>query len=58
MTTFNTDLVMITWGRIDITELSIRTINKNTTSPYRLIVIDNYSSKEMRDMLTDLKENV
>jgi len=51
------DIVMVCWGRMAMTELAIMTISQHTMTPYRLIVIDNYSSEEMRDMLRNLEDN-
>lgn len=45
------DIVMITWHRLEITELVIRTLKANTTTPYRLIVIDNGSPDRMQAIL-------
>lgn len=45
------DILMVTWNRPEITELSIRTLAKNTITPSRLIVVDNKSEDKMRDML-------
>lgn len=49
------DIVMTTWERPELTELSIKAIAKNTLTPSRLTVIDNGSSKEMKKMLLGLK---
>lgn len=51
-----TDIVMITWHRPEITELTIRTIKENTTSPYRLIVVDNFSPQVMSNRLIELHQ--
>jgi GT2 family glycosyltransferase len=50
------DIVMVTWNRPEITERSIRAIAKNTTTPSRLIVVDNGSSNPMRVRLRELQE--
>jgi hypothetical protein len=50
------DIVMVSWGRKDMTELAIMSINKHTFTPYRLTVIDNYSSGDMREMLIELRD--
>lgn len=50
-----TDIHLVSWNRPKITELAIRTIARNTKSgTYRLIVLDNGSSKEQQKMLFDL----
>ena len=49
---------MVTWGRPEITELTIRTIQRNTKPEnYRLIVVDNGSDQAMQDMLETLHNN-
>lgn len=53
-----TDIVLVSWYRPKITELTIRTIRRNTKPEnYRLIVIDNGSPKEQQEMLQDLQDN-
>lgn len=48
----------VCWERPEITELAIRTIARNTNSGnYRLVVLDNGSSREQQEMLTQLHEN-
>ena len=54
---FPVDLVLVTWGRQDMTEMCIKAIRQNTDRDhYRLIVIDNGSSQEMWDMLMGLQD--
>lgn len=49
------DVLMVTWYRPEITERTIRAINKNTKREnYKLSVIDNGSPKEMQEMLRTL----
>lgn len=51
------DIVMITWHRPEITELTIRTIAANTKRDhYRLIVIDNNSPEDMQEKLRQLQD--
>lgn len=53
-----TDIVLISWHRPKITELTIKTIHRNTKRDnYRLIVIDNGSSVEQQSMLSNLQDN-
>lgn len=52
------DIVMVTWGREEITDKAIRAIRQNTNRDhYRLIVIDNDSPKKMQNMLRRLQDN-
>lgn len=52
------DIVLVSWYRPKITELTIRTIHRNTRREnYRLIVVDNGSPKEQQDMLCQLQDN-
>lgn len=52
------DIHFVSWNRPAITELAIRTIARNTKPEnYRLIVLDNGSSIEQQDMLSQLHEN-
>jgi len=48
-----TDIVLTTWRREDICRLCIKTLKKNTKTPFRLIVIDNGSKREFQWWLTD-----
>lgn len=48
------DIVMVTWHRQAITEQVIKTIAKNTVTPYRLIVVDNGSPEPMQEMLNGM----
>jgi GT2 family glycosyltransferase len=57
MSTTKIDIVMTTWNRKEMTEKSIRTLAKNTTTPANLIVIDNGSDNPTKDMLRELQEN-
>lgn len=53
-----TDIHLVSWNRPKITELTIRTIARNTKSGnYRLVVLDNGSSKEQQNMLFNLHQN-
>ena len=45
------DIVMTTWKREETTEKVIKCLRKNTTTPYRLIVIDNGSKFNFRNWL-------
>ena len=45
------DIVLVTWNRPKLTELTISTLVANTTSPFRLIVVDNGSEKPLVDKL-------
>jgi glycosyltransferase involved in cell wall biosynthesis len=52
------DLHLVSWNRPKMTELVIRTINKNTKRDnYRLVVFDNGSDMETVKMLFDLQDN-
>lgn len=44
------DIVLITWKREWMTFMAIEAIKKNTTTPYKLIIIDNGSSKEAQEV--------
>lgn len=46
-----TDIVLTTWDRPDFTERVIDAIHDNTSSPFRLIVIDNGSRDETKYLL-------
>ena len=52
-----TDIVMTTWNRPEITYQVIRTLAKNTTTPSRLIVVDNGSEEDMQDELIKMNES-
>ncbi len=53
-----TDIVMVTWYRPEMSELVIKTLKKNTKrEAYRLIVIDNGSPREQQEMLKGLQDN-
>jgi len=51
------DISMITWNRPDFTRRSIEAIQNNTGWPHRLIVIDNGSDKETKELLWDMYSN-
>ncbi len=52
------DIHFVSWQRPKITELAIRTIARNTKpGNYRLVVFDNNSDAEQRQMLFNLHEN-
>lgn len=52
------DIHLVSWNRPRITELTIRTIARNTISAnYRLIVLDNGSPPEQQEMLQRLQDN-
>lgn len=52
------DLHLVSWNRPKMTELVIKTIHRNTKPEnFRLVVLDNGSNKETKDMLVDLHEN-
>jgi GT2 family glycosyltransferase len=56
MSRFPVDLVLVTWGRQDMTNKTIRAIHQNTDRRhFRLIVIDNGSDLEMATILTQWK---
>lgn len=51
------DIHLVSWNRPEITELTIRTIARNSErTHYRLTVVDNGSSPEQQQMLLDLGE--
>lgn len=51
------DIHFVSWNRPKITELAISTIARNTKSAnYRLVVLDNGSSPEQQNMLTQLQD--
>lgn len=53
-----TDIVLISWHRPKMTELTIRTIRRNTfPQNHRLVVIDNGSPDDMQTMLSNLQHN-
>lgn len=53
-----TDLHLVSWQRPKITELTIRTIRRNTKlENHRLVVLDNGSDKSQQDMLKMLFDN-
>lgn len=45
------DIVTTTWGRGEMTKRSINSIRNNTTTPYRLIVVDNGSEAVLQEWL-------
>lgn len=49
-----TDICLVTWQRPEITYKVIKAIRKNTTSDYRLIIVDNGSPPEMTDNIESL----
>lgn len=52
------DLHLVSWNRPEMTELVIRTIHQNTKPEnYRLVVLDNGSSLETKQMLALLHDN-
>lgn len=52
------DIHLVSWQRPKITELTIRTIARNTKPEnYRLVVLDNGSSLEQQNMLRNLQDN-
>lgn len=52
------NLHLVTWNRPKITELVVRTIKRNTKSDnYRLIVLDNGSDLETKELLARLQDN-
>lgn len=52
------NLHLVTWNRPKITELVIRTIHRNTKPEnYRLVVLDNGSDIETKEMLVRLQDN-
>ena len=51
------DIVMVSFNRKDMTSKSIEYIKERTTSPYRLIVVDNNSNDGAQEMLFNLKQN-
>lgn len=52
------ELHLVSWNRPDMTELVIRTIHRNTSpKSFRLVVLDNGSSGETVEMLTNLHDN-
>ncbi len=51
------DIVIPVWNLKDYTERCIESIIKNTSYPYRLIMIDNGSEKETKDYLEGLKDD-
>ena len=48
------DICMLTCNRKRITETSIREIKERTTTPHRLVVLDNGSTDGTPDMLVDM----
>ena len=48
-----TDILLITYHRQKFTQQTIESIRTRTTTPYHLIVVDNGSSSDMRQMLYD-----
>lgn len=52
------DIHLVSWNRPKITELTIKTIVRNTKPDnYRLVVLDNGSDKEQQEMLRELQDN-
>lgn len=52
------DLHLVSWNRPKMTELVIRTIHRNTRPDnFRLVVLDNGSNRETKEMLLDLQDN-
>jgi len=52
------DLHLVSWNRPKMTELVIRTIHRNTNrDDYRLVVLDNNSDLETKQMLAHLHDN-
>lgn len=50
------DVVLTTWGREWMTEACIKAFRQNTTTPIRLIIIDNGSSKESQEVYKDVAD--
>jgi len=50
------DIVCVTMIRIDFTRTFIRYLKERTTTPYRLIVVDNNSTDGTQPFLLDMKE--
>jgi glycosyltransferase involved in cell wall biosynthesis len=51
------DIVMVSYNRRDFTSKSIKYIRERTKTPYRLIVVDNNSDFETKQMLFNLRIN-
>lgn len=50
------DLVMTTWNRPLFTAMALNSIFNNTTTPHRMIVIDNGSEYKMQERLLMMKD--
>lgn len=52
------DLHLVSWNRPKMTELVVKTIHRNTNRDnYRLVVLDNGSNKETKEMLARLQDD-
>lgn len=51
------DIVMVTYQRKTFTSDAIKAIKERTTTPYRLIVVDNCSTDGSQDMLYKMKQD-
>lgn len=49
-------ILMITWDRLEYTKQAIEAILKNTENPFKLVIIDNNSTKKTRKYLKGLKD--
>lgn len=49
-----TSIMFVTYNRVDFTKRMLDKFFQNTTSPYRLIIVDNGSTDETRDLLGGL----
>jgi len=53
-----TDLLLVTWNRPKLTEMTLRSIKQNTTKgTYKLIVIDNNSDEETKTVLKKYRDD-
>lgn len=50
------DIIIPVWNKLELTQECLDSVIKNTTIPFRLIIIDNNSDKETEDYLKSLKD--
>ncbi len=50
------DIIIPVWNERDLTKICIESIGKNTTLPYRIIIVDNASAIETASYLRELSE--
>ena len=52
------DIIMPVWNQLELTRNCIDSLEKNTSFPYRLIVVDNASNPKTLEYLEGLKNRL